>query len=249
MSWDINVTPLPAFSDNYMWVLTNPQKQAIVVDPGEAPQVIDFLEKNYLPLVAIFLTHHHWDHTNGVDGLIKKFPDVVVFRQTSFKDSNSINIHNFPVFKIIAIPGHTLDHIAYYGHNKLFCGDTLFTGGCGRVFEGTPEQMYASLEKLRALPDDTNIYCGHEYTEKNLLFAQAVEPENTDLSLRLQIVKKLRAENKPTVPATLYIEKLTNPFLRCHLESVKIAAEKYAGKKLDTAVKVFEVMRDWKNRF
>jgi hydroxyacylglutathione hydrolase len=253
------ILPIPALKDNYIWTIihTNTQ-QCMVVDPGDADVVLEVLTQLKLKLAGILVTHHHWDHTQGIPGLLKEF-SVPVFGPENpqipglshpLKDGDHL-IHS-PMqldLEVLAIPGHTLDHIAYYGHNAVFSGDTLFTGGCGRVFEGTPPQMYHSLERLRQLPDNTSVYCGHEYTENNLQFAQRVEPSNHAIQSRSLETAKLRELNKPTVPALLSLEKETNPFLRCHLENIKQAAQEHFKTKADKPEAVFAQIRRWKDEF
>ena len=167
----------------------------------------------------------------------------------SLKNNDKVTLNNSAMtFRVIEVPGHTSGHIAYYTPGMLFCGDTIFAGGCGRLFEGTPQQMYHSLETLSALPDETRIYCAHEYTLANLNFALRVEPDNTDLQKRLAVTKQMRANHQPTVPSVLALEKQTNPFLRCLQPGVIAAAQQYAGKTLKGGVEVFTVIRAWKDR-
>jgi hydroxyacylglutathione hydrolase len=255
----VNIVPIRAFQDNYIWLITNPNdSNAIVVDPGDAQPVLNYLASKNLTLQAILITHHHFDHSAGIAGLVAKY-DVPVYGPMdeevpgvthTLNQDDSITFPNFNLtFNVIALPGHTHGHIAYYAPGILFCGDTLFTAGCGRVFESSYEQMYHSLMKLSALPEDTLIYCGHEYTEANLIFAHAVEPHNQEISDRLAIVRKLHADNIPTVPATLKIEHETNPFLRCHLQAVKNAAKTREEVYLPDEVTTFMIIRQWKNGF
>lgn len=252
-----SIHPVPAFNDNYIWVLVNDAKQAIVVDPGEATPVLVFLNQLKLTLNAILITHKHHDHTGGISDLIAEFPKTSVFSSSVMQitqtthcvsDNDVIHINGYD-FRVIAIPGHTLEHVAYYSKPFLFCGDTLFTNGCGKIFEGTAEQMLQSLKKLTALPDDTQIYCGHEYTLSNIKFALHVEPKNQQLQKRFEAVKQLRSQNKPTVPSTMQLEKLTNPFLRCHEPSVIAAVSQRVGRKLNSEIEVFSELRQWKNKF
>lgn len=253
-----SIFPISAFTDNYIWVwVDDVKKQAVVVDPGDAVPILKFLDQNKLTLHAILITHKHHDHTGGIAALLSQFPDASVFSnqteniaQTTQHVSDGDIIHiNDHALMIITIPGHTLGHIAYYCKPVLFCGDTLFTNGCGKIFEGTAGQMLASLKKLMALSDDTLIYCGHEYTLSNIKFALHVEPNNHALQKRFDETKKLRSENKPTVPSTLKLEKETNPFLRCSKPSVIETVSHHAGKKLNSEVDVFTELRQWKNNF
>ncbi|MFZ1909040.1 MAG: hydroxyacylglutathione hydrolase [Burkholderiales bacterium] len=252
----LEIVPVKAFKDNYIWTLRD-GKHAAVVDPGDARPVLDYLAREKLDLVAILATHHHADHVGGIPGLLAR-GRVPVFGPRgepiesltrAVGEGDTVTIPELGVsFAVLDIPGHTRAHIAYYGSNCLFCGDTLFACGCGRVFEGTPEQMYASLEKLRALPDSTRVYCGHEYTLANIGFARSVEPGNAALGAREARDRKLREAGKPTLPTTLGEEKATNPFLRCLEPAVVESANKYLGARAADPVRVFAAIRDWKNR-
>ncbi|MGK0298072.1 MAG: hydroxyacylglutathione hydrolase [Gammaproteobacteria bacterium] len=255
----IEVIPVSAFQDNYIWLLHNTSLGNVaIVDPGDADPVIAELEASNLHPVAILITHHHPDHVGGVNKLLSHY-NVPVYGPASetipgmtnpLIESDIVEIDNLQAkFTILDVPGHTLGHIAYYGHDKLFIGDTLFMSGCGRLFEGTAAQMYNSLEKLKSLPDTTKIYCGHEYTIANLGFANTVEPENSDIKKRLISCQQARDKDIPTVPGTLKIEKKTNPFLRSEIPEVKAAAESYAGHKLSNSVEVFASIRRWKDNF
>jgi hydroxyacylglutathione hydrolase len=251
------IFPIPAFQDNYIWLITrHDSPYAVIVDPGDAQPVLAILAAKQLQLAAILVTHHHPDHCGGVAALLHHHPapvfgpaaETVAGVNHPVSKVDRVTIASMGLeFVVLDIPGHTLGHIAFFGQNCLFSGDTLFTGGCGRVFEGTTQQMYESLSQLAHLPDKTLIYCGHEYTLANLKFANLVEPDNLILRERLQQVTQLRAQSLPTIPATLQLEKQTNPFLRCDLPSVKTAAEHYAGRKLYQPVEVFSVIRAWKN--
>ncbi|MGQ0653951.1 MAG: hydroxyacylglutathione hydrolase, partial [Betaproteobacteria bacterium] len=216
------VVPVKAFKDNYIWTLRD-ARHAALVDPGDAAPALEYLERENLDLVAVLATHHHPDHVGGIAEILrhhrvpvygpKNEPIATLTRAVGGGDKVEI-AQLGAKFDVLDIPGHTRAHIAYYGGGALFCGDTLFACGCGRVFEGTPEQMLASLSKLAALPDDTLVYCGHEYTLANIDFARAVEPDNKALEARLARDRKLRDAGEPTVPSRLGDEKATNPFLR-----------------------------------
>jgi hydroxyacylglutathione hydrolase len=253
----INVTPIPAFQDNYIWLLDN-TSSAVVVDPGDAGPVLRYLDAHQLRLSAILATHHHADHIGGVDALLVRFP-VPVFGPAGediaqltvrLKEGDGITVPGLDLkFSVLDVPGHTAGHIAYFGNGMLFCGDTLFACGCGRLFEGTPEQMTSSLSKLAALPGDTRVYCGHEYTLANIRFAQAVEPGNDALAERMQRDTEKREQGLPTLPSTIALERKTNPFLRWSAPEVVAAAEHRANKKLPKPHEVFGTLREWKNRF
>jgi hydroxyacylglutathione hydrolase len=254
---EISVIPLRAFQDNYIWLIRS-GRSAAVVDPGDAGPVLDYLQAEGLVLTAILCTHHHADHTGGNGDLLAHFPAVLYAPDDDRIPGASrrpgqgdhVRLDEFGLeFSVLEIPGHTRSHIAYYGAGMLFCGDTLFACGCGRLFEGTPQQMHASLAKLAALPDATAVYCGHEYTLSNLRFAKAVEPGNPELPKWESAAAALRARNEPTVPSTLRMEKLANPFLRCDQPAVIASASKHAGKPLADPVSVLAAIREWKNKF
>ncbi len=223
------ITPIPAFEDNYIWALCQPQNPyCLVVDPGDADCVLQFLAQRQLQLHTILITHHHADHTGGISKLRDSFPAVNIIGPAAeqhripgltqtLSEGDTLHLPEFKLtFEIISLPGHTLGHIAFYSAPVLFCGDTLFSAGCGRLFEGTPTQMWHSLQKLLALPDDTQIYCTHEYTLANIKFAKHAEPDNSALIEFAKHCAQLRQKNCPTLPSTLLVEKKINPFLRCH---------------------------------
>jgi hydroxyacylglutathione hydrolase len=253
----LEIVPLPAFKDNYIWTL-RAGRYAAVVDPGEAGPVKEYLAREGLGLVAILATHHHPDHVGGIEELVamKKVPvfgpkgEPIPALTHPVGQGDKVEIAAIAAdFSVLDIPGHTRAHVAYYGLESLFCGDTLFACGCGRVFEGTAEQMLASLSKLAALPDATKVYCGHEYTLANIKFARAVDPGNHELVAREERAQKLRAAGKPTLPSTLGEERATNPFLRCAEPVVIESANKYLGARAADPARVFAAIRDWKNRF
>lgn len=254
---NVEIHALPALRDNYIWALRR-RNAVAVVDPGESRPVLEFMQVEGLRLCAILNTHHHSDHVNGNTGLLEHF-DVPVFGprdeniatvSVPLGDGDRIEIAELGLeFEVLAIPGHTAGHIAYYGANHLFCGDTLFACGCGRLFEGTPAQMSASLARLSALPAATRVYCGHEYTLANLQFAHAVEPGSPALAQRERDVRELIAAGRPSLPSTIAAERETNPFLRCDEPAIIAAAESHAGHKLGDRVAVFAALREWKNNF
>ena len=255
----LEIIPLTALKDNYIWILINRINQCVaIVDPSEHEPVLECIQSKNLNPIAILITHHHWDHVGGISGLTKKYNIPVYTPKKEFVEGSTNPVGEGDIISlpeldleinILDVPGHTSGAIAYYTKKMLFSGDTLFTGGCGRLFEGSPTQMYASLSKIKKLPTKTLVYCGHEYTIPNLQFATAVEIDNKAIQRRLDIAQKTRNENLPTVPATLEIEKQTNPFLRCNEQSVINAASMRAGKALDNPAEVFATIRDWKDSF
>lgn len=222
---NIDIKPIKSLKDNYIWsIIDQSSHTTVIVDPGEAKPVEDFLQKQGLSLTGILLTHHHWDHTGGVEDLLEHHP-APVFGPKGLAEGEIVHIHGFPLdFEVLTIPGHTLDHIAFYTPGMLFCGDTLFSAGCGRVFEGTAPQMYAALMKLATLPDETKVYCAHEYTLNNLRFAETIEPDNKAIQERIRLVSELRNQDKPSLPSTIKIEKLINPFFRS--ENVEVFTQR-----------------------
>lgn len=257
MNDSIQVVPIPAFRDNYIWCLRD-HIHAAVVDPGDAEPVFAYLARENLELSAILATHHHNDHIGGISALTRNhavpvhapFDDRIECATNRVGEGDIVPLPQLGLeFRVLEIPGHTLTHVAYYGPNMLFCGDTLFACGCGRLFEGTPRQMLTSLTKLAALPEDTRVYCGHEYTESNLRFGRTVDPSNTYLETWEREASNLRRHQQPTLPSSLAREKRGNPFLRCDDPVVAGAACRETGQALRDPVAVFAALREWKNRF
>jgi len=253
----VTVLHVPAFEDNYIWLLHAGEHVAIV-DPGDAQPVIETLERERLRPAAVLCTHHHRDHTGGVEALAARYgmPVYGPARESipsithRLDDGDPVELPQLGLqLQVIATPGHTLGQINFLGHGLLFCGDTLFSAGCGRLFEGTAAQMHASLSRLAALPAATQVYCGHEYTAANLRFAQAVEPDNAAVREHAARVHQWRSHKRPSLPSTIGLERHINPFLRCAETSVRRAAEAHAGKVLDSATEVFATVRRWKDEF
>jgi len=257
----MDIQGLRAFEDNYIWLLRE-GRHVVVVDPGDEAPVLRYLAEENASLAAILLTHHHGDHTGGVAGLLTQHAvpvygpaaEPIAEITVPLREGDNVSLPDFQIeLRVIEVPGHTRGHIAYFGvlndQDALFCGDTLFGCGCGRLFEGTANQMWASLNKLAALPAHTRVYCAHEYTQSNVRFAQTVEPGNTALQARAANVARLRANDTPTVPFTIGEELETNPFLRGAQAAVAAAAERHSSAKLSGANEVFAVLREWKNGF
>ena len=254
------VTPIPAFNDNYIWAISVPGNPEIaVVDPGDAEPVNRYLSANKLQLSTILITHHHNDHTGGVEQLSKKHQAAVFgpanspFKgiQHPLQDGDSVSLLGQQL-AVKSVPGHTLDHISYLLNGtepQIFCGDTLFLAGCGRLFEGTPAQMFSAMEYFNHLPDSTEIYCTHEYSLANLEFAAAVEPGNSDISDVSQACQQRRNLDQPTLPTTMAQEKRINPFLRYRSDEVRQSAERFSGNILASECDVFATVREWKNQF
>jgi hydroxyacylglutathione hydrolase len=255
----LQVTPVPAFEDNYVWLIRDPaMTHVVIVDPGDEEPVITALDEEGLQPVAVLVTHHHFDHVAGISELVARYPKLAVYGPAReaisgltvrLREGDLVEIPALGArFEVLDVPGHTAGHIAYYGEGLVFCGDTLFACGCGRLFEGTPEQMSRSLDKLAALPGETLAHCAHEYTLANIGFAKWVEPENADLLARGREATERRRQGLPTVPSSLALERQTNPFLRTRETAVRAAAERYAGRSLPTPAEVFGVIRAWKDR-
>ncbi|MCB1956382.1 MAG: hydroxyacylglutathione hydrolase [Rhodocyclaceae bacterium] len=248
----MEIIPIPAFTDNYVWLIRSGQK-AVVVDPGDAAPVRRYLARHDLEITGILITHHHGDHIGGIGELAR--PEIPVFGPADEEiagvthpvaggDSVQMDAPRL-FFEVMDVPGHTRGHIAYHGHGLVFCGDTLFNAGCGRIFEGTPQQLHASLQALAALPPETRVYCTHEYTLANLRFAEAAEPDNPARDRFAAEMQALRDAGEPTLPTDLATQRAINPFLRCDSPSVRATLALQDAS--DEAV--FTALRDWKNRF
>lgn len=268
----LNVRALDAFTDNYIWAIEN-NTQAAIVDPGDADVCINYLETHHKTLNAILITHHHADHTGGIQKLVvycqqKQWPltvygpahENIPCCDIKLVENDFVNLPEFGItFRVIDLPGHTLGHIAYFSDAEgdaednnyplLFCGDTLFSGGCGRIFEGSAEQMLTSLTKLANLPEQTKVYCAHEYTQANLNFALTVEPSNKDLVDYNKEVAKLRENNQATIPTSIKVEKLINPFLRSHIPTIQSSAITFKSNTQANNLDTFTTIRRWKDQF
>lgn len=253
----VQVIPIPAFNDNYIWALVNQDnKQLYVVDPGDAEPVLAFCREHSLSLKGILITHHHWDHTNGVEKLVTKFSGLPVYGPSNspfdgithkLEDDAVITLDELQLtLAIMHVPGHTLDHIAYYNEDMIFCGDTLFNGGCGRLFEGTPKQMLTSLLRIAALPDSTQVYCTHEYTRANLDFATYIEPDNHSL---VAYRDELAKHNDISLPTTIEQQKAINPFLRTQEHNVRTSVLAKNSVTEINDVSVFAALRELKDNY
>ncbi len=256
------ILPVPAFSDNYIWMIRHGQS-AVVIDPGQSEPVEQALQSQGLSLAAILLTHHHNDHVGGVQALVNRWQckvwgpasERLPLCDVRLTEGDRVELPELEIsLAVLDVPGHTAGHIAYAGaaggqRHVLFSGDTLFAGGCGRIFEGTPAQMFESLGKLLALPLETSVFCGHEYTLANLRWALAVEGDNASLQEAFLKAQQLREQGLPTLPSTIGLERATNPFARTQQPAVATAAASWAGKPLTNPVEVFGTLREWKNNF
>ncbi|MCL1078675.1 hydroxyacylglutathione hydrolase [Parashewanella spongiae] len=256
----ISIKAIPAFQDNYIWCITRDNKHAFVVDPGDAEAVTQHLVKHQMSLAGILITHHHADHTGGITELLNTHGlDIPVYgplsrhipQITQPVSEGELFIKNInSTAEVLSIPGHTLDHIAYLIEGHLFCGDTLFSGGCGRIFEGTPEQMTDSLSKITKLSPETMVYCAHEYTQSNMEFAVHVDPENKELAEYFNWVKQQRNQNQITLPSTIKQELKINPFLRCDNPLIQqTICREYPLNKLENKTQYFAQLRKWKDNF
>jgi hydroxyacylglutathione hydrolase len=255
----MHIESLQVFSDNYIWLVVNDEnKNVVAVDPGDAKTLANFLIKQNFKLTDILITHHHADHIGGVLDLLKHnslnvygpIDETIPGVTNLLQDNQELHLKSIDIiFKILLIPGHTLGHIAYYNsqHKILFCGDTLFSAGCGRIFEGTPQQMYESLQKINSLPDDTLIYCTHEYTLSNLKFALSVEPDNIHIKNKIDVVKDKLARKLPSLPSKLSDERKFNPFLRCDELIIRKSLENIFNEQLNDNLQTFTYLRKLKD--
>lgn len=258
MANDLQLVSIPAFEDNYIWIVHD-GRNALVVDPGDAQPVRRWLAEHNVTLTAILVTHHHADHTGGVTELASETGAVIFGPANEPLPRCDTPLHGDEVLAspgalpisltVIAVPGHTRGHIAYCGNGWLFCGDTLFSAGCGRLFEGTAEQLFASLERLKALPDTTAVCCAHEYTLKNLAFAECVEPDNDAIRDYRMWCERRRAANAPTLPSTIGREKTVNPFFRVERPTIGKRLAEHFGATPATPLERFRLLRAWRDRF
>lgn len=258
-----NIIAINAFNDNYIWLIKADNNHCALVDPGDAQVCIRYLEENDLILSSILITHHHQDHVGGIQSL-KSYAsnkqwkltvygpenDGIALLDIKLSENDKVELPELNCqLSVLELPGHTLGHIAYVNEQAVFCGDTLFSGGCGRLFEGTPKQMLTSLNKLSCLPDGTKVYCAHEYTQANLSFAKTVEPNNNTLEQYVGSVNELRSKNIKTIPSTIGLEKAINPFLRSEQNEIINSAKKFTDQDDLSTVEVFAAIRTWKDNF
>jgi len=258
------VTAITAFSDNYIWAIgSNDNNQLVLVDPGDAQVCIDYIENHNQILSGILITHHHPDHVGGINALVEYCKqnswsltiygpsnENIPQRDIPLIEGDVVDLSSIGIkLEVLDLPGHTAGHIAFFNERYLFCGDTLFSGGCGRLFEGTAQQMHQSLAKLSNLPDSTKVFCAHEYTAANLSFALTVDPENVELINYFNQVIELRSTNQATIPTTIGLEKEINPFLRCQYKALQESASDYTNGKVALGTETFSVLRHWKNNF
>ncbi len=250
---------LPSLSDNYIWLLINATTaSAIIIDPGSSLPCESYFKQHDIQPVAILVTHRHWDHVDGIESLVRQFNipvygpanEYIPCLNFALKPDERVEIDGFDKhFQVIDLSGHTAGHVGYAIGNSFFCGDTLFSAGCGRLFDGTAEQLHTSIQRIKALPKETVIYCAHEYTLDNLHFAQAVEPDNPAIQKRLEDVIKLRSKNRPSLPFSLEQELQYNPFLRTEKEAVMQAVADHSGKNIKNSEDCFKYLRIWKDGF
>lgn len=254
------IISIPILNDNYVWLIKNANKKCCIVDPGDAAPVLNVIQQQGLTLEAILITHGHYDHIGGIGELLSALGDNVTlytpqslpltYPATNVAEGDQLSLlDNELQLTVMATPGHKAEHIVYHNNDMLFSGDTLFSAGCGRIFDGTAAQLFNSLQRIAALPETIKIYPAHEYTQANLMFCHAVEPANKEINTHIQHVAKLRQQGLPTVPAILAQEKQINVFLRCHEPSVRFAVENQQHVICDSDEAVFSALRAWKDKF
>lgn len=254
----LSVRAIPAFEDNYIWLVQSPvNHKALIIDPGDAQPVLHELKHHQLTLAAVLVTHNHHDHIGGIDQLLSEYP-AAIYGPTAGVILNSINVVgdnavikvvDFPDIIVLQVAGHTSDHIAFLIEDSLFCGDTLFGAGCGRLLGGTAPQLFQSLQLLAQLPPSTKVYCTHEYTHANLQFALEVEPSNLLLQQRVTETQALRKAKQPSLPSTIALELATNPFLRCEQAEIIRSVEKHSNQSLNSPIETFTALRKWKDQY